>query len=218
MIDLNLLTKVFPKLLEGAFWSFMIASLSSVIGISLGFFLGALQCFGKTAANYFVSVYVAFFRGVPMLVQIMLVFYVLPEFGIDIPPFWAASLAIGLNSSAYVSQIVVSGIKAISVGQIESAQTLGISKKNIFLYILLPQVKITMLPALANECVTLVKDSSLASVIGVMELSKQASIVKSQTYDAVTVLFAVSIFYFVMTWSVARFIALFERRYLHVSM
>jgi His/Glu/Gln/Arg/opine family amino acid ABC transporter permease subunit len=217
MIDLELLAKAFPKLLEGAFLSFMIALLSTVIGISLGFFWGAMQCFGNVVANYFVSAYVAFFRGTPMLVQIMVAFYVLPEFGIHMPPFWAACLAIGLNSSAYVSQIVVSGIKAISIGQIESAQTLGISRANIFLYILLPQIKITMLPALANECVTLVKDSSLASVIGVMELSKQASIVKSQTYDAVTVLFAVSVFYFIMTWTVARLIGHVEKRYLNVS-
>ena len=134
-----------------------------------------------------------------MLVQILFAYYVLPQFGITIAPFWAATLAIGFNSSAYISQILRSGINAVSKGQIEAARALGMNMRQTMQYIVIPQAFRVTLPALGNELITLVKDSSLASIIGVMELSKEASIIRSHTYDAFSILIAVSCIYLVLT-------------------
>lgn len=147
-----------------------------------------------------------------MLVQILFVYYVLPQFGLKIPPFWAATLAIGLNSSAYISQIVRSGILAIPKGQLEAAHTLGLTKWMSLRYIVFPQALRVALPGLGNELITLVKDSSLASIIGVMELSKEGSIIRSRTYDAFSILIAVSIIYLILTAALSYGIKLFEKR------
>lgn len=199
MIDFQLIWNSFPELLRGAAVTLQIAIIATFIGIALGIVLG----FSETAKSRFVRLavlaYVTLLRGTPMLVQILFVFYVLPQFGILIAPFWAATLAIGLNSSAYVSQVIRSGINAVPKGQIEAAQTLGLSPFNIKRYIIFPQAIRVTLPALGNELVTLVKDSSLASIIGVMELSKEASVIRSHTYDAFSILLAVSLIYLILT-------------------
>lgn len=147
-----------------------------------------------------------------MLVQILFVYYVLPQFGVMIAPVWAATLAIGLNSSAYISQIIRGGISAVPYGQIEAAYTLGMSPFAVKRYIVFPQALKVALPGLGNELVTLVKDSSLASIIGVMELSKEGSVIRSRTYDAFSVLLAVSFLYLVMTSLLSFCVTLYEAR------
>ncbi len=121
-------------------------------------------------------------------------------------PIWSDDLpilgckhAIGFNSGAYISQTIRSGINAVSIGQIEAAHTLGFNNWMTMRYIVLPQAFRKALPGLGNELVTLVKDSSLASIIGVMELSKTASVIRSHTYDAFSILLAVSLIYLFLT-------------------
>ena len=147
-----------------------------------------------------------------MLVQIFFIFYVLPQIGVHIPALWSAVLAIGLNSSAYISQIVLSGINAVPKGQLEAAKTLGMTEWQTVRHVLLPQVFRITLPSLGNEFTTLLKDSSLASVIGVMELSKQASIIRSRTYDAFTTLFTISLLYLAMTSILSLLVKILEKR------
>ena len=147
-----------------------------------------------------------------MLVQILFVYYVLPQFGVMIAPLWAASLAIGLNSAAYISQVIRSGIGAVPQGQVEAAKTLGFTSMQIWRFIIYPQAFRFALPALGNELVTLVKDSSLASIIGVMELSKEASIIRSRTYDAFSILLAVSMIYLSITSTLSFLLNKLEKR------
>lgn len=199
MIDIELIYHSLPALLHGLWISTQITSISILLGFSLGTILGVGQSFGNTFVQSGIWAYVTLLKGTPLLVQILFMYYVLPQIGIVIPPFWAASLALGLNSSAYVSQIVLSGINGVSQGQIEAAQTLGLSQFDTIKHIVLPQAFRITMPALGNELVTLVKDSSLASLIGVMELSKEASIIRSRTYDAFSILLAVAFFYLCMT-------------------
>lgn len=182
-----------PKLLQGALISLEISLLAACIGIVLGTILGIFH------QNPFVKLYVTLFRGTPMLVQIMFIYYLLPEAGINLPAFAAAVVAIGLNSAAYISQIVQTGIQAIPTGQSDAAKTLGFTKAQTMQHIVIPQAFPIVMPALGNELITLIKDSSLASVIGVMELTKEGSIIRSQTYDAFTILLMVSAFYLAMT-------------------
>lgn len=212
MIDLTLIWNSLPNLLYGTVISLQITLVASIIGLTLGSVFGLAETSKSRFVSFVIRTYVILFRGTPMLVQILFIFYVLPQFGLILPPFWAASLAIGLNSCAYISQIIRTGINAVSKGQIEAAQTLGFTPLKTMRYIVFPQALRVALPALGNELVTLVKDSSLASIIGVMELTKEASIIRSRTYDAFSILLAVSIIYLLLTATLTFCIKKYETR------
>ncbi len=199
MIDFPLILESLPSLLHGVLLSLLITFISTSIGFTLGPILGLAHASKYRAVALFASIYVTLFRGTPMLIQILFIYYALPQLGISIEPIWAAGIAIGLNSCAYVSQVIRSGINAIPKGQLEAAHTLGFSTFGVVRFIVLPQAFRTTLPALGNELVTLVKDSSLASFIGVMELTKEASVIRSRTYDAFSILLAVALLYLLLT-------------------
>ena len=213
MIDLQLLIKSLPQLAKGALVSIQIAFFSCSIGITLGTLLGLAQSSKNKLLRTFVGIYVTIFRGTPMLIQLTFAFFVLPELGIYIPAFWTAVLTIGLNSGAYVSQIIRSGIKSVSKGQLEAAQVLGFSKFQATQYVLLPQAIRTVVPALGNEFITLVKDSSLASVITVVELTKEGSRILSTTFDALTIYTGVALMYLLMTSALSLIMAKIEKRF-----
>jgi His/Glu/Gln/Arg/opine family amino acid ABC transporter permease subunit len=212
MIDFTLIWDSLPQLLHGTAISLEITLIAASIGLTLGSLFGLAETAKSPPLRLLIGTYVTLFRGTPMLVQILFVYYVLPQFGVRIAPFWAASLAIGLNSGAYVSQIIRSGINAVSQGQIEAAHTLGFTSIRTMRYILFPQAFRVTLPALGNEMITLVKDSSLASIIGVMELSKEASIIRSRTYDAFSILLAVSVIYWILTATLSFCIKKYEAK------
>ncbi len=212
MIDLSLIWNSLPSLLHGAYISVALTLVAASIGLSLGSILGVATTFQSRPLSAVIGIYVTFFRGTPMLVQILFFYYVLPQFGIMIAPFWAASIAIGLNSAAYISQIVLTGINGVPVGQLEAAHTLGFTKIKTLRFIVLPQAFRMVIPALGNELITLVKDSSLASIIGVMELSKEASIIRSRTYDAFSILLAISVIYLLLTATLSFCIKKYECR------
>lgn len=212
VIDLQLIWNSIPALLHGATLSLEIAVTAALIGLSLGILLGFAEKSSSGFIRAFVLTYVTILRGTPMLVQILFVYYVLPQLGMMIEPFWAATLAIGLNSSAYISEIIRSGISAVPKGQIEAAQTLGFGHTATMRYIVFPQAFRVALPGLGNELITLIKDSSLASIIGVMELSKEASIIRSRTYDAFSILLAVAVIYLFLTAMVSFFVKILEKK------
>lgn len=212
MIDFTLIQNSLPNLLRGAGITLQITFIAAFIGLLLGTIFAAAESSKSSILRFAVGAYVTLFRGTPMLVQILFVFYVLPEFGLLIAPFWAATVAIGLNSGAYISQIIRSGISAVSIGQIEAAKTLGLTRFQSLRYIVFPQAFRVALPSLGNELITLVKDSSLASIIGVMELSKEASVIRSRTYDAFSILLAVSLIYLFLTATLGFLIKLQEKR------
>lgn len=212
IIDFNLILEYKYILLKGLIVTLQIAALASLIGLLLGITLALMQTSHNRILRSIVNVYVIIIRGTPMLIQILCAYFLLPQMGIDIPAFWTAIIAIGLNSAAYISQVVRSGITAVGRGQIEAAKVLGFSTHDTIRYIVLPQALRTTLPALGNEFVTLIKDSALASLIGVAELTKQANFIKSTTFDAITVYFAVAILYLMLTSTVSFLIARLERR------
>ena len=189
-------------LLYGASLSIELASAAMLVGM-IGGIVG--------------NTYVTLIRGTPMLVQIVALFFILPCAGIIIPAFWSAVLAIGMNSAAYISQTIRAGIQAVGKGQLEAAQTLGFSPTQTIKLIILPQAFRTMLPSLGNECITLIKDSSLASVIGVAELSHQGSIIMSRTYDALTVYAGVALIYLLITSLASLLLYALERKIQYVK-
>ena len=212
MINLGLIAEYWPHLMRGLLVSMKIAVIGCVIGIILGTILGITQVVGGRILRVIVVFYVTLFRGTPMLIQIAFAVFVLPQIGIVLPEFWAATLAIGFNSSAYLSQIIRAGIQSVGRGQWEAAYVLGFTPVQTVRFIILPQAFRAVLPALGNELITLVKDSSLASTVGVMELTKEAAYIKSRTFDALTIYCAVAVIYLIVTSLLSLGITMVERR------
>lgn len=212
-INTDLIQQSLPFLWQGTLITLKIAACSCLLGIFLGIMLGIGQTRKNIFLKGFVAIYTTIIRGTPMLIQIFFMKYVLlPLLGINMPALYAAILAIGINSGAYISQIIRSGILSVNRGQLEAAKTLGFSHWQTIYYIVLPQAIRMVLPALGNEFITLIKDSSLASTIGVMELFKEGSAIISRTYDPFTVYTTVAFIYLIMTTLLTIFINYVERR------
>lgn len=212
MIDFQLIQESLPLLLHGALVSIQIAALGALIGILGGTLLGLMQTSRSAVLRWLSTIYVTIIRGIPMLIQIMAAFYILPQLGILLPAFWVAVLAIGFNSAAYVSQIIKAGIRSIGKGQIEAGRVLGLSNMQITRFIVLPQAFRLVIPALGNEFITLIKDSALASTIGVVELTKEGIFIRGRTFDSITVFFAVACIYLIITTTLSLFINWLEKR------
>ena len=212
MINLLLLKESFFSLLAGAIVALEIAAVALIIGIIGGTLLALLLLYGNRFLRILGHIYITIIRGTPMLIQIFILFSVFPLIGITFSPFWSAVIAIGLNSIAYVSQIMRAGIQAVGSGQTEAAKTLGFSPLQIVKLIVLPQAFSAIFPALGNECVMLIKDSSLASVIGVAELTHRGEMIVNRTHDALTMYAGVAIIYLVMTSIVSLLLHIIEQR------
>ncbi len=212
MIDISLLKASFPYLIRGSCYTIEIAAISCLIGVVIGIFCGL----ALTSKNYLIwgaaSIYTTLFRGTPMLIQILFATLVLPTLGLPISRFWGVIGAIGLNSGAYIAHIIRSGIISISQGQWEAGKTLGLTNSQIIRYIILPQAIRVVLPALGNEFITLVKDSSLASIVGVQELTKEGEIIASRTFDALTIYLGVALCYLLITTLLTALVTYLEQR------
>jgi polar amino acid transport system permease protein len=212
MINWTLLIESLPGLLKGALVNINIAFFSLILGSILSIFLALMEESKRLILRRFSFFYSTIFRGTPMIVQIMFVFYGLPQLGIHLSPLVSVILAIGLNSAAYLSQVIRSGLKGISKMQYHSAKSLGMTTWQSYRYIIFPQCIRNILPALGNEGVTLLKDSSLASVVGVVEIVKLGAIIRGRTFEAFTVLLAVALVYLLMTTLLSLFIKTLEKR------
>lgn len=212
IIDINLIIEYTPILLQGLKVTLQIASIACLTGFVLGTALALMQTSNNAFLRFLVTSYVIIIRGTPMLIQILCSFYVLPQLGLKLDTLTTAIIAIGLNSGAYISQIIKSGIMSVSRGQREAAKVLGLSRSDTIRFIILPQALRVALPALGNEFVTLVKDSALASVIGVSELSKQGRFIISKTYDGISVFFALATLYLIITSTISLIVAHLEKR------
>ena len=217
MIDISFVRESFPYLIRGSLLSLQIAGIACGMGLFLGTILAIIQTGTNKILKTLVTAYVTLIRGTPMLVQIMIIFFLLPQIGLNLPDFWAATLAIGLNSSAYLSQVFRTGITSIAQGQWEAAQVLGFNKTQTLWYIILPQALRVVLPTLGNEFITLIKDSSLASSIGVKELMKEGQIITSNTYRYLDVFLMVALIYLVLTSLLSLGLSWLEKRMKHAQ-
>lgn len=212
MITQEVIQTYLPFLLKGVTVSLEIALLGCILGICIGTLVAVALSKGSFISKSIAHIYVTIIRGTPMLIQIAATFYLLKQMGLNISPFWSAIFSIGCNSGAYVSQIMLSGINSVAKGQSEAAQVLGFSKYQTMRYIILPQAIRTVIPALGNEFVTLIKDSSLASIIGVYELSKQGEIVMSKTFNAPAVYLMVGCIYLLLTTTLTLLINYIDKK------
>lgn len=199
-------------LLQGAKLTVQLTSIAVFFGIILGTLAGMARI-SKGPLRVLAAGYIDAIRGTPLLVQTFLVFYGLPSLiGRPIPAYLAAVLALSVNSGAYVGEIVRSGIQSIDKGQWEAAASLGHSPSQTMSYIILPQAFCRILPPLGNEFIALLKDSSLVSVIALEELVRKGQIIIGRTFRPFEVWLAVALIFFVMTFTVSRFVDLLEKR------
>jgi polar amino acid transport system permease protein len=212
MIDIQSMQEFLPLLVQGAGLTLQIALYVCIIGSIVGTAAALGLASSNKIVKVFIHTYVTIVRGTPMLIQVAATFYLLKISGYHITAFWSAIFSIGLNSGAYLSQVILSGIQSVDPGQTEAAQTLGMTQLQTTRFIILPQAVRTVLPSLGNEFITLVKDSSLASTIGVYELTKQGQIIMSQTYDAPTMYLTVGLIYLLLTSLIGYMVYMLEKK------
>ena len=207
-MDLELIEKSLPFLLQGALITIEITMLSVGIGFFIGLFTGIARISRVRLLRITATIYADGIRGTPLLIQIFLIYFALPVvLGMHINPFVAAVTACGINSGAYVSEIFRAGIQSIDIGQMEAGRSLGLTWWQTMYYILLPQAFRNILPPLGNEFITMLKDSSLVSVIGFEELTRRGQLVIAQTYASFEIWMTVAVLYLIMTLVIARFIS-----------
>jgi polar amino acid transport system permease protein len=188
----------------------------SLVGMALGEVVGALVCLCRLSSlrplARFGALYVSFFRGVPLLVQLLLAYYFLPFADINVPPLVAAVGSLGLASGAYVCEIFRGSLNAVPKGQSEAAIALGFAAPAIWRRILLPQMLRISLPPLVNELILLLKASSLVSVVGVTELTRSSHTWAASTYRPLEIYVTAAAIYLLMNLGLALFGAVAERR------
>ncbi len=210
--QIEVLLRNFDYLLLGALMTLKITSIAVLMGLVIGTFVGMGRLSRLKMVSYPAAVYVEFLRGTPLLVQIFLIYYGLPSLGLNLRAFPAAVIALGINSGAYVAEIVRAGIQSVPKGQYEAARSLGMTHSQAMRYIILPQAFRNILPALGNEFIALLKDSSLVSVIGITELMKSGQIVISRTFASFSIYGGVALIYFAMTFTLSRIVRYIEKR------
>ncbi len=187
-----------------------------ILGIVIGFLVAIIRStYDKTGKmkilNFVCNVYLTVIRGTPVVVQLLIIYFVI--FGsVDISKVAVAIMAFGINSGAYVAEIFRSGIMSIDNGQFEAGRSLGFSYPQTMRYIIMPQAFKNVLPALGNEFIVLLKETSVSGYIALQDLTKGGDIIRSRTYDAFMPLLAVALIYLVMVMIFTKLVNMLERR------
>jgi polar amino acid transport system permease protein len=201
-----------PFLIGAAKWTVLISLAAMAISIMLGVFVCAARISKNPILRNAATFYISFFRGVPLLVQLLMFFYMLPHIGLDLPAILAAILSVGLCSAAYTAEILRGALQTIPAGQSEAAHALGMPPLSLWRRILVPQALRLGMPSLINELILLVKVSSLASVVGIGELTRVAQNITGQTYRPLEIYLAAAAIYFVINFGIAQLGRMAERR------
>lgn len=212
-MNFSFLEKYYGYFLRGAEFTIVLAFFAVLIGTVLGLFLTLLRRSKLKLINFIATAYVEFVRGTPLLVQIYIIYIGLPKvIGIDLPDLTVGAIALALNSSAYVSEIIRAGIEAVDKGQMEAARSLGMNEKMAMFQVVIPQAFKNILPALGNEFISVIKESSMVSVIGVAELMYNANTVKGNTALGLEPVVIAAVIYFIITFTLTRVLRYVERR------
>ena len=203
-------------LTDGLLTTLVITLFAVLIGILLGFLVAVIRStYEKTGKlkilNFICNVYLTIIRGTPVVVQLLITYFVIFA-AFDINKVLVAILAFGINSGAYVAEIIRGGILSIDNGQFEAGRSLGFNYPQTMIYIILPQVFKNVLPALANEFIVLLKETSVAGYIALQDLTKGGDIIRSQTYSATMPLLAVAAIYLVLVMIFTYLVKCLERR------
>ena len=204
--------KNLSNFLSGTGLTLELAFYTVIFGTLLGVIVTLLRRCKIAPVRWIMNLYVEFLRGTPLLVQALMVVYGAPQLGINPGRKMLSIIALVINSSAYMSEIVRAGIQAIDHGQTEAAVSLGMTRTQNMLYIILPQAMKTTLPAMGNEFVSIIKESSLLYAVGLYELTYQAQKLAATNYLYLETMTVAALVYFVLTFSASRLLGLLERR------
>ncbi len=195
-----------PLIMQGVAMTIAISCCGLLIGVIFGVLLGVGNCnkLKHAVLSKVINFYVLVLRGTPLYVQVLIVYYALPEAtGINLSPFSAGVLALGCNSIAYVAEIIRAGINAVPVGQWDAAYVLGYSRSKALTLIIMPQALKNILPALVNEATALIKESSILAAIGLLEMTRVAINVSAKTLDPMSIYLGIAVIYLLLTTSVS---------------
>ena len=209
--------------LQGVVCTVSLSALTVIFGFILALILAVCRMGRSRILKAIATVYVELFRATPMVVQIFVIFYVVFD-GVKVLPgfklfgfirfdrFFPAVVALSLNSGAYLSEIIRSGIQSIDIGQTEASRSLGLSSVKTMRFVILPQAIKNILPAIANEFVTIIKESAICYTIGVQDIMSAVNAVKGVTYRMAEALIIATVLYFCLTYPTSKVIAHFERK------
>ncbi|EMS74185.1 amino acid ABC transporter permease [Ruminiclostridium cellobioparum] len=216
-MDFSFLSDYSYYFLTGTVNTVLIAFLTVIFGVVIGTLLALMKISSNGIFKFIASAYIEFIRGTPILVQALIFFYLIqiPDFklfGLEMARFIPGVIALSINSGAYVAEIIRAGIQAVDRGQMEASRSLGFTSGQSMRYIIIPQAIKNILPALGNEFIVVIKESSILSVIGIVELMRSADIVKSAIYRPFEPLLVAAVIYFILTFTLSRVLGIAERR------
>lgn len=206
------LVEIFPFFLQGLWMTSKIAFISLFSCTLIGFILGIFRSGRNVVIKRIIGIYVSFVRGTPFVVQIFIIFFILPEWGIQLEAFPAALLAMAIMGSAFICEIVAGGIASIPKGQWEAATSSGLSLTQQLRLVILPQAMKVILPPLVGQYVLLIKDTSVVSVIGVMELTRVGWVTVVRIPEGLMVFSLVGALYFSISYPLILLSNYLERR------
>ena len=213
-MSFDVLINSLPYLLDGLITTLVLTAFSLLLGSALGVTLAMGRSYGKRPFAFLIYIYEKIFRGIPLLVLFFLIYFGLTEVNINLDPFSAAILGLGLRSAAYQAQIFRGAINSIPQGQTLAAYSIGMSRFKTIRYIILPQVLRLSIPGWSNELTIVLKDTSIAFSIGVIELMRQGRYIYALNYDLVLpVLLLIALIYFVFVFSINRGLGYLEKKY-----
>ena len=208
---MELIIKYWPLFLEGATTTVLLSFFSVIVGVGCG----TLMALARLSTNKFLSkaakVYIDIIRGTPLLVQLYLVYFGLATV-LDLNDFVSGVIAVSVNTTAYIAEITRSGIQSVDKGQMEAARSMGMPKRMAMSQIILPQAMKNILPAIGNEFATLIKETSIVSLIGIHDLMYSSDTVRGATFTVFIPLLMTAFLYFVMTTTIAFFMDKLERK------
>ncbi len=210
--DLRVVIESLPLLLRGALVTLEVSAAGLVLAAAIALPVALARRSRSRLLRAVTFLYLDVIRGTPLLLQIFAIFYLPPLVGLDLSPFQSGVLALGLNGGAYTAEIVRGGIQSLHPGQVESARSLGMSAFQCLRRIVLPQVFVSVLPALTNEAAALVKASSLVSVLALIELTRVGQQIVARILHPTEIYVAVGALYFVMNGAIAAVSAAAYRR------
>ncbi len=207
-----ILSTKYPAFLEGVGVTLELAFFTVLFGSLLGLLVAVFRRTPIWPLRWVMNAYVAFIRGTPLLVQVLLIVYGLPQLGVKLPRLTMCIIALVINSGAYMAELIRSGLQSVERGQMEAAESLGMSSAQTMLYVILPQAIKVTLPAMGNEFVAIIKESSVLYAVGVYELTYQAYKLASVNYYYIETLIVAALIYFVLTYAATGLLKLLERR------
>ena len=200
MLDFSAVVPSIPYIAKGIGVTLQIVVGATSLGLILGILLALCKIGKITVLRLLADFYTSIFRGTPLVLQLMIIYYAVPQItGIKIDPMPAAIAAFGLNSGAYISEIIRAGINAVDKGQLEASKALGIPYTKMMKDIILPQAMKNILPSLMNEFITLTKESAIVTVIGALDIMRRAYVVGGSSYRYLEALMIAGVMYYILT-------------------